>query len=178
MTKTVAVTVYKLRWPGTNEVYVGSTVQELSTRLRLHRHKPCSCYSHLDINQATIVPVHTYRTSDRCNRQPEAAHKALLRKQNCKVLVDPNDHHRTPLWHTDNTKVKMSAAKKGAKNYRYAPFQVIFPDGRIDGWETTYEAGDAYGVSYRSICRYLTGESTPGNRMCSAHLQDTIWQYL
>ena len=175
MTKTVEVIVYELHFPGTNEVYVGSTVKKLSKRLADHRSGPLPCYQHLDVTKAQIVPVHTYTTSARCNRQPEAAHKALLRKQNRKVLVDPNDHHRTPLWHTDNTKAKLSAAKKGAKHYRYAPFTVSFPDGTIDRWDTTHEAGNAYGVSYRSIWNYLHGKSVPGGNKRTAHLLATIW---
>ena len=181
MSKTVNVTVYELRWPGTTEVYVGSTVK-LSDRLRLHRHQPCACYQHLDINQAEIVPALTYRTSDRFNRRPEAAHKVQLRKQNIKVLSDPNDNHNTPLWHSAKTKARMSASLqgkyKGAKHPRYAPFTVTFPDGTVHHWDTTYEAAPHYSVSRMAIHNYLHGKTTPGKRKESAHLLDTIWAYV
>ena len=199
MTKSVEVTVYELRWPGTTEVYVGSTVKKLLQRLTQHRCRPCACYAHLDINQAQIVPVLTYTTSDRFNRRPEAAHKALLRSKNIPVLADPNDQHHTPLWlttkHKDRiseaqkgkknskeSKVKQSASRKGkykgAQNWRYAPFTVTFLDGTVHHWDTQEEAAPHYGVSAKSISRYLRGESTPGGNKRSAHLLGTIWQYV
>ena len=196
MAKTVDVVVYELHWPGTTEVYVGSTVQELLGRLACHRRNPCACYSHLDINQADIVPVLTYRTSDRFNRRPEAAHKAQLIKQNCKLLVDPLDNHNQALWLTDEHKAKLSTATKGkklsekhrakvlatrcrgAKHHMYQPFQVTFSDGTVHRWETTIEASLAYGISKSAVLRYLNGKRTPGNRKSSVHLKGTIWQYL
>ena len=178
MTKTVVVVVYELRWEGTDEVYVGSTVLKLSERLRGHRCRPCACYAHLDINQAQIVPVLTYRTSDRLNRRPEAAHKVLLRSKNIPVLADPNDNHRSPLWFSVEHKAKVSAAQKGAKNHRYAPFTVTWPDGRVDRWEILHEASAAYGIGVVTIWRYLTGMGTPGGNKRTAHLKGTIWQYV
>jgi hypothetical protein len=182
MAKTVDVTVYELRWEGTTEVYVGSTVLKLSRRLIHHRSKPCACYAHLDINKAQIVPVLTYTTSDRCNRRPEAAHKALLRSKNIPVLADPNDSHNTPLWHTAKAKVKIGSAckgkNKGDENYRYAPFTVTWPAGTVDRWDTQEEAAPHYGVSQTSISHYLRGTRTPGNHKRSAHLLGTIWQYV
>ena len=195
MTRSVEVTVYELRWEGTDEVYVGSTVLKLSDRLAQHRCAPRACYAHLDINKATIVPVLTYRTSDRFNRKPEAAHKARLISKNIPLLVDPNDNHNQALWHSDKTKACMSTAQKGkqfnkehkrkisegqkgAKNHQYAPFTVTWPDGRVDRWDTTHEAAAAYGVSYRSIWNYLNNKTTPGNHKSSAHLKGTIWQYV
>ncbi len=195
MTKTVEVTVYELRWPGTDEVYVGSTTLKLSKRLRDHRCRPRACCAHLDMTKAQIVAVCTYTTSDRFNRQPEADHKALLRKANRRLLVDDNDNHNQPLWHTAQTKAKMSAAQTGkthtedhrakiseaqtgAKNHQYAPFTVTWPDGRVDQWETTYEAAAHYCVSYRTVWNYLNSKSAPGNHERTAHLKGTIWHYV
>ena len=206
MTKTVNVTVYELRWPGTTEVYVGSTVRKLSDRLAHHRCRPRPCYQHFDINQAQIVPVLTYTTSDRNNRRPEAAHKAQLRKQNILVLSDPNDNHHSPLWLSAKTKAKMSAslkgkykgaksywygkqfddehkaklsaAHKGAKNHQYAPFQVTWPYGTVHRFETTDEAAAVYDVSGKSIWNYLNGKSAPGRDHRTAHLKGTVWAYV
>ena len=178
MTRSVDVVVYEIHFPGTDEVYVGSTVQELSKRLTDHRCKPCVCYAHLNINQAEIVSVLKYTTSDRFNRRPEAAHKALLRSKNITVLVNPNDQHHTPLWYSEAAKAKIGASHKGNKNYQYAPFTVTFPDGTIDRWETTGEAAAAYGVSHMSVWNYLRGKSTPGGNKHTSHLKDTVWQYV
>ena len=84
--------------------------------------------------------------------------------------------------HTEEAKARMSAShkgkRKGAKNHMYAPFQVTFPDGTVVRWETQEEAAAAYGVSYRSIGNYLNGTRTPGRYKRTAHLKRTIWQYI
>jgi len=182
MTKSVEVTVYELRWPNTDAVYVGSTVSKLSRRLSDHRCSPRPCYAHLDANAAQIVPVRTYVTSDKFDRQPEAAHKAQLRKQNVRLLQDAHDNHNQPLWLSEKTKAHMSKTRKGKQtgsdNPRYAPFSVTWLDGRVDRWETTREAAAAYGIANASVWKYLNGKSTPGGDKRSAHLLGTVWQYL
>ena len=84
--------------------------------------------------------------------------------------------------HTEETKAKMSAACKGknvgAKNHQYAPFTVTWPDDRVDQWDTSHEAAAAYDVSHTSALNYLKGKTTPGLRSETKQLKDTTWQYV
>ena len=92
--------------------------------------------------------------------------------------------------HSEASKKKMSEAQKGkytgknkckykgANNHQYAPFTVTFPDGRIERWENTREAGKAYGVVHSCISKYLNDKNKPGKHPPTAHLKDTNWQYV
>ena len=92
------------------------------------------------------------------------------------------NHPRYGKQHTEESKKKISEARlgkfKGENHPRSKPFSVIFPDGHIEQWKTTTEAAEAYGVSRGSIGRYINGKRIPGNNPSSAHLKDTIWQYV
>ena len=90
--------------------------------------------------------------------------------------------------HTEETKAKISVAMKGVEHPMFGkkgvehplskPFTVIFPDGSVDSWGSTREAAKAYGIGNGSIKRYLDGKSTPNGNKRTAHLKDTIWQYV
>ena len=188
------VLVYELHWPGTNEVYVGSTAHTLEERLSRHQNDPRKCYAHLGIENAVSQVICHYLPHHRFDREPERQYKDVQRARGYAVL-DDGDRHTAALWradevkqkiskakrgkqHTEKTKRKMSASRTGAKNWRYAPFTVTWPDGRIDHWDTTTEAATAYGIGIVTVWKYLKGTNTPGGNKRTVHLKGCRFEYV
>jgi len=186
------VIVYELRWPGTNEVYVGSTAKTLEERFRKHQINPYKCYAHLGIERATPHTICHYLPMDRHDREPERQYKDVQRARGY-VVLDDGDRHAAPLWCTDQAKQKISEAKRGKKRSdetkkkhrktRGQHFRVIWPDGRMkEYWSTPHAAEDPdIGVSCKTVDRYLKGISTPatGQRWKkTAHLKGCRFEYV
>jgi len=184
------VLVYELRWPGTNEVYVGSTAHTLEERLRGHQNDPRKCYSHLGIDNAMPHTICHYLPRGRHDREPERQYKDVQRIRGYAVL-DDGDNHNAALWHTDEVKQKIGDAHRGMKrteatrrklsgpnNSQYTPFTVTWSDGKVDRWHTLHEAATHYGISSKTVSRYLKGTYIPGLSKGSVHLKGCRFEYV
>ena len=187
--------IYEILNTANNKWYRGQTIDDFDTRWSRHKRA---------LNSGTHVNKHLQRA---WNKYGQEAFKFTILSRCapdfCDELEDywiGEDYNNPAISYnkkagggssaamSEETKNKISAAKKGKSHPLYGkkgfdhpkakPFTCTFPDGHVDRWGSTCEAAKAYGVDDHTISRYLNGKSTPNRNKRTAHLKDTIWQYL
>jgi len=199
--------VYELVWPGTDEIYIGSTSRTLEQRFKDHKRCPHKCYEHLGIENAKLGFCFDYVPKHNLDRSAEERWKRLSVAFGYKVL-DDGDQHCTPLRMSEEAKCNMSEAQKIAMSRPEARrknseaqkiaqnrpdikhkkrlaqghhFTVTWPDGHVKRYLSTPEAASDLGVGKTTIHKYLKGERTPGTGQRwkqTAHLKGCIFAYL
>jgi len=192
--------VYELQWPGTNEIYIGSTSQHPEKRFKDHHGRPRKCYEHLGIENAKLGFCYPYTPKHNWDRDEEIRWKKISRNYGYTVL-DGGDRHGAPLRMSDESKCKVSASNKRRwsdpeerrklseamnrpeyiRKQRQAngkPFTVTWPDGCIKQYLGTCEAAADLGVGRMTVRRYLKGMRIPGGNKRTAHLKGCIFQYV